>query len=74
LYRTCVDRSDGIRVTPQERGHCHASIKRLEKGTFRLPDPGAEHVEWTAAELAAVLGGIDLKATRKRTRFALATS
>jgi transposase len=49
-------------------------MKRLEKGTYRWPSPTADRVEWTAAELAAVLGGIDLKATRKRPRFALAVS
>jgi hypothetical protein len=62
---------DGIRVTLQERGHCDARIKRLERGNFRWPTPAADHVEWTALELAAVLGGIDLKDTRKRHRFAL---
>ena len=49
-------------------------MKRLEKGTYRWPSPTSDHVEWTAAELAAVLGGIDLKATRKRPRFALSAS
>ncbi|MDE2506685.1 MAG: hypothetical protein KGM43_05705 [Planctomycetota bacterium] len=49
-------------------------MKRLEKGTFRRPAPSAEHVEWTAVELAAVLGGIDLKETRRRPRFALAST
>jgi transposase len=46
-------------------------MKRLERGCFRWPTPDANHVEWTALELAAVLGGIDLKDTRKRHRFAL---
>jgi hypothetical protein len=66
-----INRADGIRVTPQERGHCDASIKRLERGTFRWPDPTAAGLEWTPAELAAMLGGIDLKATRRRPRYAL---
>jgi hypothetical protein len=47
-------------------------MKRLEKGTYRWPSPAADRAEWTAAEPAAALGGIDLKATRKRPRFALA--
>jgi hypothetical protein len=46
----------------------------LEKGTYRWPSPAADRVEWTAVELAAVLGGIDLKAARERPRFALAAS
>jgi len=49
-------------------------MKRLERGTYRWPSPTSDHVEWTAAELAAVLGGIDLKATRKRPRFTRAAS
>ena len=44
-------------------------MKRLEKGTYRWPAPGAARVEWTAAELAAVLGGIDLGQARRRPRF-----
>ena len=49
-------------------------MKRLERGSFGWPTLASDHVEWTAVELAAVLGGIDLKATRKRLRFALAAS
>jgi hypothetical protein len=47
-------------------------MKRLEAGIFRWPDPAASGLEWTPAELAAMLGGIDLKATRRRPRYALA--
>lgn len=65
---------DRIKILYWDRDGYAIWMKRLEKGTFRLPDPAADHVEWTAAELAAVLGGIDLKATRKRPRLALATS
>jgi transposase len=40
--------------------------KRLEKGTFSWPEAGDASVEMTAAELALILGGIDLKDTRRR--------
>ena len=40
--------------------------KRLEKGTFSWPEVGEASVEMTAAELALILGGIDLKDTRRR--------
>jgi transposase len=40
--------------------------KRLEKGTFRWPEPGTDVVEMTSEELMLLLGGIDLSATRKR--------
>jgi transposase len=45
-------------------------MKRLERGTFRWPDAAATRVELSAAELAALLGGIDLAATRRRPRYA----
>jgi transposase len=67
-------RRDRIKLLYWDRDGYVIWMKRLEKGTFRWPAPAADRVEWTAAELAAVLGGIDLEATRKRPRFALAAS
>jgi transposase len=44
--------------------------KRLECGTFRIPRPTAEgRIELTAATLAMILEGIDIKNTRKRKRY-----
>ena len=40
--------------------------KRLERGTFKWPEPGTEFIELTSEELMLLLGGIDLAATRKR--------
>jgi transposase len=65
---------DRIKIIYCDRDGFAIWMKRLEKGTYRWPSPTADRVEWTAAELAAVLGGIDLKATRKRPRFALSAS
>ena len=65
---------DRIKILYWDRDGYAVWMKRLEKGTYCWPSPAADRVEWTAAELAAVLGGIDLKATRKRPRFALAGS
>jgi hypothetical protein len=46
--------------------------KRLDRGTFRLPEPGAEgarHVEVDDATLEALLDGIEVDASpRARTR------
>ncbi|MFO0952965.1 MAG: IS66 family insertion sequence element accessory protein TnpB [Isosphaeraceae bacterium] len=67
-------RRDRIKILYWDRDGLAVWMKRLEKGTYRWPSPAADRVEWTAAELAAVLGGIDLKSTRKRPRFALAGS
>lgn len=43
--------------------------KRLEKGSYNWPAADAARVELSAAELAALLGGIDLAATRRRARY-----
>ena len=64
-----VARGFRIRVTPQERGSCDASVKRLERGTFRIPAAGADRVEMTTADLAALLAGIDLSTARRRARY-----
>ncbi len=62
-------RSQGFRVTPQQRGYRDASIKRLERGTYRRPDATAARVEMTTADLAALLAGIDLNKARRRHRY-----
>jgi len=52
-------------------GYC-IFAKRLARGRFRVPsDPsaGQKHVEMDAAELALILEGIDLVATKKRPRW-----
>jgi len=48
-------------------GWCVLS-KRLERGTFQLPDipKGAQQVHVDAATLASLLAGIDFTAARKR--------
>jgi transposase len=65
---------DRIKILYWDRDGYAVWMKRLERGNFRRPTPASDHVEWTAVELAAVLGGIDLKATRKRPRYELAAS
>ena len=61
-----------IRVTPQERGSCDASIKRLEVGCFQLPTTGArDGIELEPAQLAMLLSGIDPRTARRRKRFQL---
>jgi transposase len=67
-------RRDRLKILYWDRDGYAVWMKRLERGTFRWPAPGARSVEWTAAELAAVLGGLDLKQARRRERFALQAS
>lgn len=44
--------------------------KRLEAGTFRIPQVNADgRVELTAAKLAMLLEGIDIQNARKRKRY-----
>ncbi len=40
--------------------------KRLEKGTFFWPEAGEASVEMSPAELALIIGGIDLKGMQRR--------
>jgi transposase len=67
-------RRDRVKILYWDRDGYVIWMKRLERGTFRWPTSGADRVEWGGAELAAVLGGIDLEATRKRPRYATAAS
>ena len=62
---------DRIKIIYWDRDGFAIWMKRLEKGTYRWPSPASDHVEWTPAELASVLGGIDLKVTRKRALLSL---
>src|SRR5512135_3365791 len=62
-----------IPVTPQKRGSCDASIKRLERGTFRFPAATTasetKGVEVQAADLMMLLDGVDLSSVRRRRRY-----
>jgi transposase len=47
--------------------------RQLERGTFQLPTPPADHeqasIELTPAQLSLILDGIDLKSVRQRLRY-----
>jgi transposase len=62
-------RRDRIKVLYWDRDGLAVWAKRLERGTFRLPAAGAESLEMTTAELAALLAGIDLNTARRRARY-----
>jgi hypothetical protein len=68
-----------IRATPLKRGHPDAKIKRLEAGSFQSLDPtaktptsGSAGLELSVADLAMILGGIDLTTARRRKRYSRA--
>jgi transposase len=62
-------RRDRIKILYWDRDGLAVWAKRLERGTFRLPAAGADRVEMTTAELAALLAGIDLNTARRRLRY-----
>jgi hypothetical protein len=66
-----------IPVTPQKRGSCDASIKRLEKGSFRFPTAATasvtKGVEVKAADLMMILDGVDLGSVRRQRRYSRET-
>jgi len=64
-------RRDRVKILYWDRDGLAVWMKRLEQGTFRWPNAEAQQVEWNTAELAAVLGGIDLQGSRRRPRFSL---
>lgn len=67
-------RRDRVKILYWDRDGLAIWMKRLEKGSFAWPTPGAKSLEWTGVELAAVLGGIDLNDTKRRPRYSLRDS
>jgi transposase len=63
-------RRDRIKILYWDRDGLAVWAKRLDRGTFRIPAAGADRVEMTTAELAALLAGIDLNTARRRVRYA----
>lgn len=67
-------RRDRIKILYWDRDGLAVWAKRLEKGTFRIPDARADRVEMSAADLAALLAGIDLNSARRRPRYSRPTT
>ncbi|MCC6673449.1 MAG: IS66 family insertion sequence element accessory protein TnpB [Planctomycetes bacterium] len=70
LFVFCNRRRDRIKILYWERSGFWLLHKRLEKGTFAWPLPAdseQRQIEMTTSDLAALLGGLDLRrATRRR--------
>lgn len=70
LFVFCNRRRDRIKILYWERSGFWLLHKRLEQGTFAWPVPAddvSKQIELHASDLAALLGGLDLrKATRRR--------
>jgi len=67
-------RRDRLKILYWDRDGYAVWMKRLEKGRFAWPVAETKQLEWTGVELAAVLGGLDLKNTTRRSRYALQAS
>jgi len=75
---------DRVKVLYWDRDGYALWYKRLEKGTFRFPDPaspapggagaGAASVEVSAADLLMLLEGVDLGSVKRSERFVLQKS
>jgi transposase len=64
-------RRDRVKVLYWDRDGYAVWAKRLEAGTFRLPQATGPQIEVRPAELAMLLGGIDPAGSRRRARFSL---
>lgn len=69
LFVFCNARRDRIKILYWERTGFWLLHKRLERGTFAWPVPAdgdAKQVELPATDLAALLGGLDLRDAKRR--------
>ena len=55
-----------LKIIFWDRSGLWVCAKRLEKGTFAWPDVSGDSVELGAAELALLLGGLDITHTKRR--------
>ncbi len=59
-------RGDRVKILYWDRDGYALWCKRLEAGTFCFPASGNACVEWSPAELALVLEGLDVHGTTRR--------
>jgi transposase len=62
-------RRDRVKILLWEGDGLAIWYKRLESGTFALPSAQGDSLVLSSAELALLLGGIDLAQTRPRKRY-----
>ena len=66
LFVFCNRRRDRMKVLLWEESGFWLMAKRLEKGTFIWPDSSRGKVEYSTAELAAMLAGLELSGRRRK--------
>jgi transposase len=70
LYVFANKRRDRVKILYWDRDGLAVWAKRLEEGTYAMPHGEATAPrELTAAELGALLSGIDLSTARRRKRY-----
>jgi len=71
LFVFANKRRDRVKILYWERDGFAVWAKRLEQGTYAMPfsNDGAVRREITAAELGALLSGIDLSQAERRKRY-----
>lgn len=62
-------RGDRLKILYWDRDGFALWYKRLEAGTFRLPEAPGARAEVSAAELALILEGIDVAGLTRRKRY-----
>ena len=67
-------RGDRLKILYWDRDGYALWYKRLERGVFRFPQPTANHIEVSPAEMAAILAGIDLRTAGRQRRYTLPAS
>jgi len=66
LFVFCNRRRDRLKVLVWEESGFWLLAKRLEKGTFTWPESSRGRVEYSTAELAALLAGLELSGRRRK--------
>lgn len=67
LYVFCNRRRDRLKILYWDSSGLWVCAKRLESGTFKWPEAnGSLSVEYSYQEFNLLLGGFDLKKTKKR--------
>lgn len=66
LFVFCNRRRDRLKVLLWEESGFWLLAKRLERGTFLWPEASRARVEYSTAELAALLAGLELSGRRRK--------
>ena len=69
LFVFLNSRRDRVKLLIWEGDGMLIVYKRLQRGTFAPPTGDGDSISLSSAQLALLLGGIDLKQTRARARY-----